>query len=164
VLIQSVETAADASTGSPPTGELRGALARLGEFMAKYPNTKTHTPTDPNSLPWSSPKPVTRAPYTSAAQFRTSRLFGEPVKVAAGSQPLRYQSSYYDPSLAPTTADLLATEDVQITQAIRDLAASLNNQPVGSTTGARNNIQFIPSYGSIQGSDMTLANQARQRV
>jgi len=25
------------STGSPPTGELRGALARLGEFMRKYP-------------------------------------------------------------------------------------------------------------------------------
>src|SRR6267143_1424100 len=156
VLIQSVETAADASTGSPPTGELQGALARLAEFMAKYPNTKTHTPTDPNSLPWSSPKPVTRAPYTSAAQFRTSRLFGEPVKVAQAGSLSGISLPTTTLPLAPTTADLLATEDVQITQAIRDLAASLNNQPVGIYNWVRNNIQFIPSYGSIQGSDMTL--------
>ncbi len=87
-LMQAVETAADAQAGSPQAGSLQGALASLGDFMAKYPNEKTHTPTDPNNLPWGSPKPVTRAPYTSPA--------------------------------------------------------------------VRNNIQFVPSYGSIQGSDMTL--------
>jgi len=58
--------------------------------------------------------------------------------------------------LTPTPADLAATEDVQITQAIKDLAASLNNQPVAIYSWVRNNIQFVPSYGSIQGSDMTL--------
>ncbi len=79
-LMQAVETAADGK------GELQSALANLGDFMAKYPNAKTHKPTDPNNLPWGSPKPVTRAPYTSPAQFKTSRLFGETVKVAqAGS-------------------------------------------------------------------------------
>jgi len=70
-LMQAVQAAADGK------GELQPALASLGYFMAKYPNAKTHTPTDPNNLPWSSPKPVTRAPYTSPAQFKTSRLFGE---------------------------------------------------------------------------------------
>ncbi len=80
-LMQAVDAAADVSTGSA-AGLLQGALVSLGEFMAKYPNAKTHTPTDPNNLPWGSPKPVTRAPYTSPAQFKTSRLFGEPMKVA----------------------------------------------------------------------------------
>src|SRR5258708_31372895 len=53
-------------------------------------------------------------------------------------------------------ADTAPTEDVQITQAIRDLATSLTNNPVKIYNWVRNNIAFIPSYGSIQGSDMTL--------
>ncbi|MBI5910771.1 MAG: transglutaminase domain-containing protein, partial [Betaproteobacteria bacterium] len=56
----------------------------------------------------------------------------------------------------PTPEDLAPTEDVQITQAIRDLATSLGNAPVPIYNWVRNNIAFIPSYGSIQGADMTL--------
>jgi len=149
-LMQSVEAAADGK------GELPPALANLGDFMAKYPNAKTHTPTDPNNLPWGSPKPVTRAPYTSPAQFKTSRLFGEPVKVAqAGSLSGISLPSTVLPT-TPMPADTAPTEDVQITQAIRDLATSLGNNPVKIYNWVRNNIAFIPSYGSIQGSDMTL--------
>jgi len=149
-LMQSVEAVADSK------GELQPALAKLGEFMAKYPNAKTHTPTDPNNLPWSSPKPVTRAPYTSPAQFRTSRLFGDPVMVAqAGSiSGIGLPNTTLSPT--PTLADTAPTEDVQITQAIKDLAISLGSKPVPIYNWVRNNIQFIPSYGSIQGSDMTL--------
>ncbi len=149
-LMQAVETAADGK------GELQSALSNLGDFMAKYPNAKTHTPTDPNNLPWGSPKPVTRAPYTSPAQFKTSRLFGDPVKVAqAGSLSGISLPSTVLPT-TPMPADTAPTEDVQITQAITDLAASLGNNPVKIYNWVRNNIQFVPSYGSIQGSDMTL--------
>lgn len=149
-LMQAVEAAADGK------GELQPALASLGEFMAKYPNAKTHTPTDPNNLPWGSPKPVTRAPYTSPAQFKTSRLFGEPVRVAqAGSLSGIGLPNTTLPN-TPTPADLAATEDVQITPAIRELAASLKNQPVLIYNWVRNNVSYVPSFGSIQGSDMTL--------
>src|SRR5206468_2005351 len=143
-LMAAVEAAADGK------GELQGALARLGEFMAKYPNAKTHTPTDPNNLPWGSPKPVTRAPYTSPAQFKTSRLFGETVKVAqAGSLSGIGLPSTVLPT-TPMPADTAPTEDVQITQAIKDLATSLGNNPVEIYSWVRNKIQFVPSYGSIQ--------------
>jgi transglutaminase superfamily protein len=149
-LMRSVESAADGQ------GSLQAALSDLGAFMAKYPNEKTHTPTDPNNLPWGSPKPVTRAPYTSPSQFKTSRLFGEPVKVAqAGSLSGIGLPSTVLP-VTPNAGDLAATEDAQITQAIRDLATSLGNKPVPIYNWVRNNIAFIPSYGSIQGSDMTL--------
>jgi len=149
-LMDAVEAADDGK------GNLAGALSSLGEFMAKYPNQKTHTPTDPNNLPWGSPKPVTRAPYTSPSQFKTSRLFGEPVKVAqAGSLSGISLPTTVLPT-TPTPADTAPTEDVQITQAIRDLATSLGNAPVPIYKWVRNNIQFIPSYGSMQGSDMTL--------
>ncbi len=156
VLMQAVETTADASAGSAQAGSLQGALASLGEFMAKFPNAKTHTLADPNNLPWGSPKPVTRAPYTNPAQFKTSRLFGEPVKVAqAGSLSGISLPSTVLPA-TPMPEDSAPTEDVQITRAIRDLAISLGNKPVPIYNWVRNNIQFIPSYGSIQGSDMTL--------
>ena len=149
-LMDSVEAADDGK------GNLAGALTSLGEFMAKYPNAKTHTPTDPNNLPWGSPKPVTRAPYTSPAQFKTSRLFGEPVQVAqAGSLSGISLPNTVLPT-TPTPADTAPTEDVQITQPIKDLATSLGNNPVKIYNWVHNNIQFIPTYGSIQGSDMTL--------
>ncbi len=149
-LMAAVEAAADGK------GELQPALSSLGEFMAKYPNAKTHTPTDPDNLPWGSPKPVTRAPYTSPAQFKTSRLFGETVKVAQAGNLSGISLPNTALPLTPTPADLAATEDVQFTQAIKDLATSLSNNPVKIYNWVRNSIQFVPSYGSMQGSDMTL--------
>lgn len=149
-LMQAVESA---DSGK---GNLQSALSDLGAFMAKYPNEKTHTPTDPNNLPWGSPKPVTRAPYTRPSQFKTSRLFGETVKVAQAGSLSGIGLPNTTLPVTPTPADTAPTEDVQITQAIRDLATSLNNNPVKIYNWVRNNIAFIPSYGSIQGSDMTL--------
>lgn len=49
---------------------LPGSLAALGAFFAKYPNEKTHTPTDPNKLPFRTPDDKVRKPYESAAPGR----------------------------------------------------------------------------------------------
>jgi hypothetical protein len=60
-------------------------------------------------------------------------------------------------ALAGATAPTLAeTDDVQITQAVRDLAAQLGNDPVRMYLWVRNNVQWLPTYGSAQGSDLTL--------
>jgi len=150
ILMAAVEMAADGK------GELQTALVSLGDFMAKYPNAKTHTPSDPNNLPWGSPKPVIRAPYASPAQFKTSRLFGETVKVAQAGSIFGITLPTTVLPDTPMPADTAPTEDVQITQPIRDLATSLGNNPVKIYNWVRNNVQFIPTYGSMQGSDMTL--------
>src|SRR5207302_2940749 len=159
-----VERAADAA-GAP----LQSALADLGAFMAKYPNQRTHTPTDPNNLPWGSPKPVKRAPYTTPEQFKTSGLFKEyeeqqlarrmkekKIKLAQSGSLSGIGLPSTQLPATPEPADLAETEDVQLTAAIRAKAAELGNQPVPIYNWVRNNIEFIPSYGSIQGSDMTL--------
>jgi len=150
-LLGAVERAA--SAGDAP---LQTALSDLGAFMAKYPNKKIHAPTDPGKLPFGSPKPVTREPYTSPSQFRTSKLFGDPVIVAQSGSLSGVSLPGVTLSATPVPADTAPTEDVQITQAIRDLAASLGNNPVQIYNWVRNNIQFVPTYGSIQGSDVTL--------
>ncbi len=59
----------------------------------------------------------------------------------------------------PLPEDLLETEDVQITAEIQTLADSLDNNPIKIYNWVHNNIQFVPSYGSIQGSQQTLESQ-----
>ncbi|MCZ6619707.1 MAG: transglutaminase-like domain-containing protein [Gammaproteobacteria bacterium] len=56
----------------------------------------------------------------------------------------------------PEPEFLEANEDVQITQEIQVLAASLGNNPVQIYEWVRNNIDFHPTYGSLQGSQLTL--------
>jgi hypothetical protein len=53
----------------------------------------------------------------------------------------------------PSAADLAETEDVQLTAAIRAQAAAFDHNPVQIHNWVRNTIEFIPSYGSIQGAD-----------
>jgi transglutaminase-like putative cysteine protease len=53
-------------------------------------------------------------------------------------------------------ANLAANEDVQITAAIQAKAAELGNNPLKIYQFVRNNVEYMPTYGSIQGSDYTL--------
>ena len=48
------------------------------------------------------------------------------------------------------------TEDVHDSAAIQDLAAQLHHNPVEVYNWVHNNIEFVPTYGSIQGSEVTL--------
>jgi len=57
---------------------------------------------------------------------------------------------------APTADDLAETTEVQFTQDIVDLAAQLGNKPTKILEWVQNNIEFVPTYGSIQGADMCL--------
>jgi transglutaminase-like putative cysteine protease len=57
---------------------------------------------------------------------------------------------------APTPADLEQTIEVQFTPEIIAKAQELGNNPVKIYNWVRNNIEFVPTYGSIQGANMTL--------
>ena len=60
----------------------------------------------------------------------------------------------------PTADDLSETPEVQFTPEIQALATQLNHNPVKIYEWVRNNIEFVPTYGSIQGADMCF--QTRQ--
>lgn len=67
----------------------------------------------------------------------------EPILLAQASDP-------------PTSADLAETIEVKFTPAIQAKAAELNHHPVKIYNWVRNNIEFVPTYGSIQGADYCL--------
>jgi hypothetical protein len=58
----------------------------------------------------------------------------------------------------PIQADLDATIDAQLTDAIRAKSEELDNDPVKIYQWVRNNIRFIPGHGSIQVTNFTLSH------
>lgn len=145
---------------SANSGEQQAALADLGSFMAKYPNAKPHQYADPNKLPFGTPGGKVRAPFETKAQYQASLFLPKYEKVMLASLSLDgVQLAQATLPEVPNAADTAETEDVQMTPAIRNQAAALNHNPVQIYNWVRNNIQFIPSYGSIQGADLTLMNR-----
>ncbi len=60
---------------------------------------------------------------------------------------------------APTADDLAETPEVQFTEAIRAKAEELGRNPVRIYEWVRNNIEYAPTYGSIQGADQCLQSK-----
>lgn len=102
---------------------------------------------DSNQMPFGVDSDATRAPYTTAEQLHN------------------YLGLEIDPNFDPAregvnlVTDLRPTTDVQITDDVRALAVQLNRSPTAIYNWVYNNIHFVPSFGSIQGSDLTLANR-----
>ncbi len=55
-----------------------------------------------------------------------------------------------------SAADLAETPEIQFTPAILAKAQELEHKPIRIWEWVRNNIEFVPTYGSIQGADMCL--------
>ncbi|WP_246624632.1 transglutaminase-like domain-containing protein [Oceanobacter mangrovi] len=153
---QQVQNQLQAATQEQSLQEQQENIDELQQTLEQYQTRKPRDPFDPNKLPWRIPNPQdTPAPADDANQL---------------SQ--RYQLPLFEqgPMLAtnvitadmlgnpggPTQADLDATLDAQITETIQAKAVALNNDPVEIYQWVRNNIEFIPSYGSIQGAEYTL--------
>lgn len=144
-------------------GELKSAMAAgpkgVEDFNRRYPNRKPAVKTDPKNLAWQKPKhKKVREPYERKEQFKSGLFREKPIHLA-GPIPGGLTLPASSLPATPTAADLAATEDAQITQAIKDQAASLKNNPAKIYAWVRNNIAYVPTFGSIQGSHVTLKNR-----
>jgi transglutaminase-like putative cysteine protease/multisubunit Na+/H+ antiporter MnhC subunit len=149
--LQAVAEADDAKDQALRSQKVR----ELADFMQVNQHHKTHPPTDPNKLPFSTPSGKVRAPKETERDFKTSLFRPVPIHLA-GPIPNGFTLPATNLPLTPTAEDLAPTEDIVLTPAIQALATSLNNNPVQIYNWVRNNIEFLPTYGSIQGADMTL--------
>jgi hypothetical protein len=149
--LKAVEEADDAHDSGLRTLKVK----ELSDFMQANQHQKTHTPSDPNKLPFGTPDSKVRAPIETDRAFKTS-LFKMPAVHLAGPIPNGFTLPATSLPATPTAEDLAATEDIVLTPAIKALATSLNNNPVQIYNWVRNNIEYLPTYGSIQGADMTL--------
>lgn len=136
------------------------ALDGLAAFMVQHRNTKTHQYGNPNKLPFGISAGKVRAPHASKEDYQAS-LFPPKFEalVLAGAVPDGVTFAAAALPAVPVAADLAETDDVQLTPAVREKALALGRNPVKIYNWVRNNVEFVPSYGSIQGSDLTLQNK-----
>jgi hypothetical protein len=84
-------------------------------------------------------------------------LYADPIQVAsAGDVTGLFTSTVIDATAPPTSADLAETVEIQFTAAIANKAADLGHNPLNIYNWVRNNVDFVPTYGSIQGADYCL--------
>ncbi|MBI3358205.1 MAG: transglutaminase [Nitrospirae bacterium] len=136
--------------------EKEQANKKTKAFLEKTKSPSRHTPLDPNNLPHRTPKVKERKPRLKKEDFAELQT---PVQLAfAGSDQQLLALITPDPSLSqkPTPADLTETIEVQFTPEITALAEQLEHNPVKIYNYVRNNIDFVPTYGSIQGANMCL--------
>ncbi len=132
-------------------------VQELDTFMKANQHHKTQPPIDPNKLPFSTPDGKVRPPIETEQQFHTRLFKTSPLsRMLAGPIPNGFTLPATTLPITPTAADLSATEDIVLTPAIQAQAAALNHNPVQIYNWVRNTIEFLPTYGSIQGADMTL--------
>jgi transglutaminase-like putative cysteine protease len=137
--------------------ERKARAQKAREHLKAKQKKKAHTPVDPNNLPFRvSDSKKTRKPVKKKEDFRKLGLLQEERIQVAAADLLPGMLTAAAMLALPTPADLQPTEDVQITPEIRALAESLNKNPVKIYNWVHNNIGYIPTYGSVQGSQLTL--------
>ena len=130
----------------------KAKAAELKRLMEKD-KRPARTPLDPNKLPFRIPEGKVRKPKETAHELRAA-IAPNDYKVASATFDVSLLAPVaYAP---PSAADLAPTEDAQMTPEIRALAAELGHNPVKIYNWVHNNIRFLPTYGSIQGSHLTL--------
>jgi hypothetical protein len=127
------------------------ALNQLKQFKHK----RTHQTLNSEQMPFGVSPNNARKPITDVNKL--NEMLGIAPQSTQGTSA-RAVTVPVD-TTAPTAADLAQTIDVQITPDIQALADSLGNDPVAIYNWVYNNIYFVPSYGSIQGSQLTMDNK-----
>jgi len=144
--------------------EAETALRKVHEHLKRVKAPSTHQKLDPNNLPHRQPVVKKREPRMKKEEFEQDLKKDKHtwknqkrIQVAsAGSLAGLLTSSSFNAITPPTAADLAETVDVQLTPEIRAKALELGNNPVKIYEWVRNNIEFVPTWGSIQGAQMTM--------
>lgn len=155
------------------SNELSAALEKTSKFLEKVSPPKKHKPLDPNKLPHRSADAgkVDLEEITPSQAKALEREFDEVEKYALkpiepgpkgiqvasiGTLSGIVTSTVMQATNPPASAGLAETTDVKFTPAITAKAEELNHNPVKIYNWVRNNIEYVPTYGSIQGADMCL--------
>lgn len=156
--------------------EVKAEVEKTKKFLEKTKPPKKHIPLDPNKLPHRTVEHgEVRLEELSASQAETlekefaqleNSIFEgqsamnheqkEPILIASIGSLAGILAQAAPQVTAPTAADLSETIEVQFTPEIKAKAQELNYNPVKIYNWVRNNIEFVPTYGSIQGANMCL--------
>jgi len=138
-----------ASTLEDKQRKLKDAKAWLSQQQFK----RSQQAFDPNNLPFKSAKPnPENKPKLSKESFTENGFFNTPnIQLAALGD-----FTYANLPGAGNPAYRTATDEILLTQPIKDQAALLNHDPVQIYHWVRNNIEWQPTWGAVQDAELTL--------
>ena len=144
--IERVEKAKDKAQAEVELEKTRAHLEK-----AKAPSR--HQQLDPNNLPFRQPKAQKRQPRMKKEDFE--RDLKKEKNAWRSQKRIMLAATGSVAGLLPPD-DLAETIEVQFTPEIKAKAQELGNNPVKIYEWVRNNIEFVPTWGSIQGAQMTM--------
>jgi len=144
--------------------ESEAELHRVHQHLKRVKAPSAHQKLDPNNLAHRSRTLQKREPRMKKEDFdkdlkKDKRAWRNQKRIqvaSMGSLAGLLTSSSINAVTLPTTDDLAETIDVQLTPEIRAKALELGNNPVKIYEWVRNNIDYVPTWGSIQGANMTM--------
>ncbi|MCI0469597.1 MAG: transglutaminase, partial [Nitrospirae bacterium] len=156
--------------------EVEAKVQETKRHLEKVKPPKKHRPLDPNKLPHRTMEPVFIEPRTAPEEFLKDSqhslsptlakggkggFSNNPILIASNGSLNGLLSAANEPILLaaltpPASSDLAETIEVQLTPAIQAKAAELNHNPTKIYNWVRNTIEYVPTYGSIQGANMCL--------
>jgi transglutaminase-like putative cysteine protease len=136
----------------------KDTAAQALQYLQKKQPRRMKPRFDPEKFPFRAPDGKVRPPKATQKEFDSSLWDLRPTLTATAEllPGLLAQGQAATLPALPTPEDLAPTEDVQITDEIKTLAAALENNPVKIYNWVHDTIEFLPTYGSIQGAHLTL--------
>jgi len=137
--------------------QVEAEIERTRNHLERVKVPSRHQPLDPNNLPHRQPKVQKREPRMKKEDFERDL---KKDKNAWRSEKRIMVASTGSASGLLSPDDLAETIEVQLTPEIKAKAQELGNSPLKIYEWVRNNIEFVPTWGSIQGAQMAM--QTRQ--
>ena len=131
------------------------AVRELDAFLASSQQGPRHRKLDVKKLPWRVEEPTQAKPALTAEAFT---LVAPDAQAPAASSPVPLALA------AGTPPELAETEDVQLTPAVTELAASLGHDPVRIYNWVRNNVGVRAQLRLHPGQRRHAEQEARQCV
>ncbi len=133
--------------------EAETALQKTRKHLERTKTPSLHQKLDPNKLPHRQPKVIKREPRLKKEEF--DKDLKKDKHAWKQAKRIMVASTGSVTGLLPSD-DLAETVEVQLTPEIRAKALELGSSPEKIYEWVRNNIEFVPTWGSIQGAQMTL--------
>jgi len=133
--------------------EMETEIGKVEKHLKKIKAPSRHSKFDPNNLPHRQPKANKHEPRMKKEEFDKDL---KKDKHAWRNQKRVMVASNGSLAGLLTSDDLAETIEVQLTPEIKAKALELGNNPVRIYEWVRNNIEFVPTWGSIQGAQMTM--------
>lgn len=139
--------------GAKGKDEVEAGAEKIRKHLQRVKSPARHQQLDPNKLPHRQPKVQKREPRLEKTEFEKD--------LKKDKHAWRNQKRIMVASVGSLAGllgpdDLAETVDVQFTPEILQLAEDLEFSPVNIFNFVKNYIEFVPSYGSIQGAHQTL--------